>query len=109
MPPFSSLAVPVLRDLRTLPVGHPQSAAELGLLPTSPNPTPLTSDDEDEGGISSAYLRSPFAGNPIGTGNSSNVERNSNSFSHRSHRPGDRIDAVSNSRQQKECGTGGEQ
>ncbi|RDH26159.1 hypothetical protein BDQ94DRAFT_180126 [Aspergillus welwitschiae] len=114
MPPFSSPAVPVPRDLRTLPVGHPQSAAELGLLSTSPNPTPLTSDDEDEGG------------NSIETGTSSNVERNSNSFSHGSHRPGDSIDnpsvldatttvashttnvidAVSNSRQQKECGTG---
>ncbi|RDH26205.1 hypothetical protein BDQ94DRAFT_179254 [Aspergillus welwitschiae] len=127
MPPFLSPAVPVLRDLQTLPVGHPQSAAELGLLPTSPSPTPLTSDDEDEGGISSAYLRSPFAGNPIGTGTSSNVERDFNSFSHRSHRPGDSIDdpivldatttvpshttnvidTVSNSRQQKECGTRG--
>ncbi|OJZ80085.1 hypothetical protein ASPFODRAFT_708849 [Aspergillus luchuensis CBS 106.47] len=129
MPLFSSPAVPVLRDLRTLPVGHPQSAAELGLLPMSPSPPPVTSDDEDDGGISSAYLWSPSAGNPIEIDTFSNVERNSNSFSHGSHRPGDSIDdpivldatstvpshttnvidTVSNSRQQKECGTRGEQ
>ncbi|OJZ79819.1 hypothetical protein ASPFODRAFT_54562 [Aspergillus luchuensis CBS 106.47] len=115
MPPFSSLAVPVLRDLRTLPVGHPQSAAELGVLPTSPDPPPVTSDDEDDGE------------NPIEIVTFSNVERNYNIFSHGSHRPGDSIDdpivldattmAPShttnvmdpgwNSRQQKECGTGG--
>ncbi|BCR99790.1 uncharacterized protein AKAW2_50132S [Aspergillus luchuensis] len=129
MPPYSSPVVPVVRDLRTLPAGHPQSAAELGVLPTSPDPPPVTSDDEDDGGISSAYLRSPSAGNPIEIDTFSNVERNSNSFSHGSHRPGDSIDdpivldaatttpshttnvidAGSNSHQQKECDTGGEQ
>lgn len=94
MPPFSSLAVPVLSDLRALPAGHPQSAAELGLLPTSPNPPPVTSDEEDDGGISLARLRSPSAGNSIETGTSSNVERNSNSFSHGSHRLGDSIGKI---------------
>ncbi|GLA79187.1 hypothetical protein AtubIFM55763_002751, partial [Aspergillus tubingensis] len=112
MPPFSSLAVPVLRDLRTLPVGHPQSAAELGLLPTSPNPTPLTSDDEDEGvshiartvqEIVSVNFGSTMMSiaalimkdDPIVLDATTTVPSHTTNV----------IDTVWNSRQQKECGT----
>ncbi|PYH67113.1 uncharacterized protein BO88DRAFT_466404 [Aspergillus vadensis CBS 113365] len=129
MPPFSSPAVPVPRDLRTLPVSHPQSAAELGLLLTSPNPTPLTSDNEDKNSISSAYLQSPSAGNPIEINIFNNIEKNSNSFLYSLYYSGNNINnpsvldtiiivashttniinTVSNSRQQKECGTSSKQ
>ncbi|PYH67051.1 uncharacterized protein BO88DRAFT_344910 [Aspergillus vadensis CBS 113365] len=126
MSPFSSPAVPVQRDHRTLPAGHPQSAAELGVLPTSPDPPPVKNNDEDDGSISSVYLQSPSAGNSIEINTFSNIERNSNSFLHGSHHLEDSIndliilntttttpsyitnviDTGSNSHQQKKYNTG---